>query len=182
MIYRALPSDGLDVAWVGPLGDTTAEFRWENEGWTVNCMLGPQRAQVVMRVGAQWHVQQVIVFRDMDEPDLWLATDGAGRWGEVNGAHRTDLDGCRLVAVVGSPIAHCIAIRQLPLHVGHGAEVKTAVIDTETLSVVPRTLLFERLDDRLWRYATLETPDAPIEVRVDEYGLVVAEEGGYERR
>jgi hypothetical protein len=73
-------------------------------------------------------------------------------------------------------------MRQLPLHVGHGAEVKTAVIDTETLSVVPRTLVFERLGERLWRYATLEAPDALTEVRVDEYGLVETEEGGFVRR
>jgi len=182
MIYRALPSDGLDVVWGSPAGETTAEFRWENEGWTINCMLGPQRSQVVMRVGAQWHIQQVILFRDLEQPDLWLATDGAGRWGEVNGAHRTDLDGCRLVAVVGTPITHCIAMRQLPLQVGHGAEVKAAVIDTETLSVVPRTLVFERLGERFWRYTTLEAPDVLVEVRVDEYGLVESEEGGYERR
>lgn len=182
MIYRALPSDGLDVAWASPEGETTAEFRWENEGWTINCMLGPQRSQVVMRVGAQWHIQQVILFRDLEQPDLWLATDGAGRWGEVNGAHRTDLDGCRLVAVVGTPITHCIAMRQLPLQVGHGAEVKTAVIDTETLSVVPRTLVFERLGERFWRYAPLDAPESLVEVRVDEYGLVESEEGGFERR
>ena len=182
MIYRALPSDGLDVTWRRAGGETTAEFRWENEGWTINCMLGPQRAQVVMRVGAQWHIQQMILFRDLEEPDLWLATDGAGRWGEVNGAHRTDLDGSRLVAVMGTPITHCIAMRHLPLLVGHAAEVKTAVIDTETLSVVPRTLLFERVGEASWRYTTLEAPDVLTEVRVDEYGLVEIEEGGYERR
>jgi hypothetical protein len=73
-------------------------------------------------------------------------------------------------------------MRQLPLQVGHGAEVKTAVIDTETLSIVPRTLVLERLGERFWRYTTLEAPDSLVEVRVDEYGLVETEEGGYERR
>jgi hypothetical protein len=66
--------------------------------------------------------------------------------------------------------------------VGHGAEVKTAIIDTETLSVVPRTLVFERLGERFWRYTTLEAPDSLVEVRVDEHGLVESEEGGFERR
>ena len=180
MNFRALPSDGMEVTWDSPGGSTTTSFRWENEGWTVDCQLESQRAQMVLRVGAQWHVQQAILFRDMDEPDLWLATDGAGRWGEVNGAHRTDLDGCRLVAVLGSPIAHCIAMRQLPLHVGHGAEVKTAVIDTETLSVVPATLVFERCGETAWRYTDLS--GTLVEVAVDEYGLVVAEAGGFVRR
>ena len=180
MNFRALPSDGLEVVWDSPTGACTASFRWENEGWTIDCALEAQRAQMVLRVGAQWHVQQAILFRDMDDPDLWLATDGAGRWGEVNGAHRTDLDGCRLVAVLGSPIAHCIAMRQLPLLVGHGAEVKTAVIDTETLSVLPRTLVFERCGDTAWRYTNLAGD--LVDVTVDEYGLVVSETGGFVRR
>ena len=39
-------------------------------------------------------MRQFLLFRDLDEPDLWLATDGTGRWGEMNGAHRPELDGC----------------------------------------------------------------------------------------
>jgi len=47
---------------------------------------------------------------------------------------------------------------------------------------VPRTLVFERLGERFWRYTTLEAPDSLVEVRVDEHGLVESEEGGFERR
>jgi hypothetical protein len=121
----------------------------------------------------------VLLFRDLDDPDLWLATDGSGRWGEVNGAHRTDLDGCHLVAIVGSPITHCIAIRQLPLEVGHGAEVKTAIVDPEKLSVVAGTMRFERIAEHRWRYTRLSPADSTlqelIEVDVDEFGLVLDE-------
>ena len=189
MIYRALPASGLTVAWDIPNADlrdggrpvTTTSFSWENEGWTVDCALGPERSQFVMRLSAQWHVQQVILFRDLEEPDLWLATDGAGRWGEVNGAHRTDLDGCRLVMIGGTPISHCIAMRQLPLQVGHGAEVKTAVIDAETLGVVPAVLRFERLGESSWRYTPGPETDM-VEVAVDDYGLLVDEPGRFVRQ
>ncbi|NDG65847.1 MAG: hypothetical protein EBY23_02815 [Actinobacteria bacterium] len=187
MIYRALPASGHDVSWdvANPnLSDggrplSTVKFRWENEGWTLDCGLGPQRSQVAIRVSAQWGIQQVLLFRDLDDPDLWLATDGSGRWGEVNGAHRTDLDGCHLVAIVGSPITHCIAIRQLPLEVGHGAEIKTAIIDPEKLSVVAGTMRFERIAEHRWRYTRLSPTDSSlqelIEVDVDEFGLVLDE-------
>ena len=187
MIYRALPASGHDVSWdvVNPnLADggrplSTVKFHWENEGWTLDCGLGPQRSQVAIRVSAQWGIQQVLLFRDLDDPDLWLATDGSGRWGEVNGAHRTDLDGCRLVAIVGSPITHCIAIRQLPLEVGHGAEIKTAIVDPEKLSVVAGTMRFERIAEHRWRYTRISPADSTlqelIEVDVDEFGLVLDE-------
>lgn len=187
MIYSALPASGHDVSWdvVNPnLADggrplSTVKFHWENEGWTLDCGLGPQRSQVAIRVSAQWGIQQVLLFRDLDDPDLWLATDGSGRWGEVNGAHRTDLDGCRLVAIVGSPITHCIAIRQLHLEVGHGAEIKTAIVDPEKLSVVAGTMRFERIAEHRWRYTRLSPADSTlqelIEVDVDEFGLVLDE-------
>ena len=159
MIYRALPASGHDVSWdvVNPnLADggrphSTVKFRWENEGWTLDCGLGPQRSQVAIRVSAQWGIQQVLLFRDLDDPDLWLATDGAGRWGEVNGAHRTDLDGCHLVAIV----------------------------DPEKLSVVAGTMRFERIAEHRWRYTRISPADSTlqelIEVDVDEFGLVLDE-------
>jgi hypothetical protein len=189
MIYRALPASGLRVAWNIPNADlrdgglphTTAKFGWENEGWTVDCALGPERSQFVMRLSAQWLIQQVILFRDLETPDLWLATDGAGRWGEVNGAHRTDLDGCRFVMIGGTPITHCIAMRQLPLQIGHGAEVKTAVIDAETLGVVPAVLRFERLGESNWRYTPLPGAEM-VEVVVDDFGLLLDEAGRFIRQ
>ena len=48
----------------------------------------------MLRLSPTWRVRQFLLFRDLDEPDLWLATDGHDRWGEVNGAHRPELDGC----------------------------------------------------------------------------------------
>ena len=189
MIYRALPASGLTVAWDIPNADlrdggrpvTTTSFSWDNEGWTVDTALGPERSQFVMRLSAQWLIQQVILFRDLEMPDLWLATDGAGRWGEVNGAHRTDLDGCRLVMIGGTPVTHCIAMRQLPLQIGHGAEVKTAVIDAETLGVVPAVLRFERLGESIWRYTPGPDTDM-VEVVVDDHGLLLDEPGRFVRQ
>jgi len=192
MIYRALPASGHNATWTvvnadltdGGLAHSTVKFRWENEGWTLDCGLGPQRSQVAIRISAQWEFQQVLLFRDLNDPDLWLATDGSGRWGEVNGAHRSDLDGCRLVVVIGTPVAHCIAIRQLALQVGHGADLKVAIINPETLAVVPGMARFERTGEQTWRYSVFSPsyPSGPIngeehlvEVEVDEFGLIIDE-------
>ena len=72
--------------------------------------------RVVAEGGA---VQAQRLFRDLEQPDLWLATDGAGRWGEMNGAHRVELDGCfdltMSTAATVTPFTATMPIRRLPL-------------------------------------------------------------------
>ena len=94
--YPALGPSGHRATWKSVDGahESTVSVQWENEGWTANGTLGADNAQFVIRMSATWMVQQFLLFRDLEEPDLWLATDGHGRWGEMNGAHRTELDGC----------------------------------------------------------------------------------------
>ena len=77
--YASLPASGHHASWTTWDSEHTAhvDLTWENEGWTINCMLGPQRSQVVMRVGAQWHIQQVILFSDLEQPDAAFAAAGA---------------------------------------------------------------------------------------------------------
>ena len=108
---------------------SSVDLTWENEGWTANGTIGADDATFVVRMSAQWVVQQFLLFRDMDEPDLWLATDGHGRWGEMNGAHRTELDGCIDIDLAGTPFTNVIPIRRLPLHVGHSASQNVITIN-----------------------------------------------------
>jgi hypothetical protein len=170
--YSPLPASGLHAAWTnridGTLSDVT--LRWENEAWTADGRIESNNVQFVMRISASWMVQQFMLFRDLDEPDLWLATDGHGRWGEVNGAHRTELDGCVDITLDGTPFGHVVAIRRLPLHVGHAAQQNVIHIDTDTLGVTVRPHTYERVGNTSWRYATAGvTADA----MVDDYGFVI---------
>ena len=57
-------------------------------------------------------MRQLLLFRDLDEPDLWLATDGHNRWGEMNGAHRPELDGCADIELSCSPFPATLPIRR----------------------------------------------------------------------
>jgi hypothetical protein len=170
--YPAPPADGLQTRWHHP-GNTTAEeatLRWENEAWTLECVLANERTQAVMRVSPGWQVRQVLVFRDMSDPDLWLANDGGSRWGEVNGAHRDDLDGCTEVAVVGSVAAQVPSLRRLPLHVGHGADMRVAVIDSDTLSITPTVWRYTRLGDHRWQIDRGDGGE-PWVFEVDRHGI-----------
>ena len=172
--YTPLPASGISVAWRNRSDSslTTVSLRWENEGWTGDGRIESNDVQFVLRISPMWQVQQFLLFRDLDEPDLWLATDQRGRWGEVNGAHRTDLDGCVDVDLAGTPFTNSIPIRRLPLHLGHSAQQNVIRIDTDTLSVVPVTQTYSMLGERTWLYRSMLTGEE-VEATVDQYGIVI---------
>jgi uncharacterized protein len=166
--HLALPADGFVARWESGEHGHEVTLRWENEGWTAGGHAEAERVDYVVRLTAQWHVSQFLLFRDLDEADLWLGTDGHGRWGEVNGAHRPDLDGATDLAVRDSPFTHAIPIRRLPLPVGHTAEISVLHVDVDTLGVVPAPVRYERTADRRWRH---EHEGVATEFEVDRYGL-----------
>ena len=174
--------DGHVVRWAvgdGPHLDTTT-IRWENEGYTVSGRLDREQVEYVLRSSATWQVRQFILFRDLEEPDLWLATDGAGRWGEMNGAHRTELDGCYDVHLACAAFTVSLPIRRLPLLDGHTAEIPVVVVDTETLEVRAVTHRYTRVDALHWRIET-DDPATTATVEVDAHGLVRDYPGGFRR-
>ena len=159
---------------------STVALRWENEGWTAEGTLGIDNAQFVLRLSAGWVVQQCLLFRDLDEPDLWLGTDSHGRWGEMNGAHRTELDGCTDIDFVNTPFTNCIPIRRLPLLVGHSATISVAIIDIETLGITKQTQQYTKVSPNTWRYFSVAA-NSEVEARVDEFGFVVDEPNSFQR-
>ncbi|BAN01416.1 putative glycolipid-binding domain-containing protein [Ilumatobacter coccineus] len=169
----AFPADGYTARWQtwDGDGDETVTLRWENEGWTALGEVTRERVSYVLRLTATWQVTQFLLFRDQDEPDLWLGTDGAGRWGEVNGAHRPDLDGCSVLDLGCTPFTNTLPIRRLTLDVGDGADITAAVVDVETLGVAPVKQRYEHLAPQRWRYSNLDSGFST-EIAVDEYGLV----------
>ena len=174
------PADGFTATWA--TWDTghheTVTISWENEAWTVSGAVGREDVQYVIRLTPFWQVSQFLLFRDLDEPDLWLGTDGRGRWGEVNGAHRPDLDGHRDLWLPCTPVSHSLPIRRLPLAVGEAIDFSVLRVDVETLGIVPISSVYERVADRLWR-ATHD--DTVIEFEVDEFGLPRDIDGQYRR-
>ena len=178
----AFPSDGYTARW--RTWDhqhlETLTLRWENEGWTATGEVGREAITYVLRLSATWHVRQFLLFRDLDQPDLWLGADGTGRWGEMNGAHRHDLAGCTDIDLAVTPFTASVPIRRLSLAVGDAAEVTSAMVDVETLAVVPVAHRLERLTARRFRRTLLDTGEI-IEFDVDEYGLVNDAPGEFRR-
>ncbi len=148
-------SDGATFTWVTSSGlpTDTLELAWENEAWTATATSIEHRSTAVIRVSPLWQVRQFLLFRDLDEPDLWLGTDGRTRWGEMNGAHRPELDGATAVVVPNAPLTHLVPIRHLRLQPSTSAEVRVLRCDIETLGVVPETITYERFSDTAWSVA-----------------------------
>ena len=78
---RPFSADGHRVRWarVDGADDAVESFtlEWENEAWTASGRVGREDVQYVIRVAPTWHVRQFMLFRDLDQPDLWLAIDAA---------------------------------------------------------------------------------------------------------
>ena len=183
--FQSLSSSGHTLVWqnVAPeLSSPTSQvkLRWENEGWTAEGSLGLDNAQFVLRLSASWTVQQCLLFRDLEEPDLWLGTDSHGRWGEMNGAHRTELDGTTDIDFVNTPFTNCIPIWRLPLLVGHSATISVAVIDIETLGITKQTQQYTKISSNTWRYFSVAS-NCEVESLVDEFGFILDEPNRFQR-
>jgi hypothetical protein len=163
-------ADGATFTWVTAAGlpTDTLELTWENEAWTATATSIEHRSTAVIRVSPMWQVRQFLLFRDLDEPDLWLGTDGKTRWGEMNGAHRPELDGATAVVVPNAPLTHLVPIRHLALQPSTSAEVRALRCDIETLGVVPETVTYERHGDTAWTVARLD--HAPIHLHFNHVG------------
>jgi hypothetical protein len=178
--YQAFPADGFTTSWTTWDGEHTEQvtLRWENEAWTVTGRVGREQVEYVLRLSPLWQVRQFILFRDLDEPDLWLGTDGHGRWGEMNGAHRPELDGAHEIALDVTPLTLSLPIRRLPLHVGDGFDLNVLVVDVETLGIRSVTVGYHRIGTHRWR---ISREGQTLEVDVDEYGLVNDVDGAFRR-
>lgn len=181
-VLTAFPSDGYTARWRTWDHEhlETVTLRWENEGWTATGEVGREAVTYVLRLSATWQVRQFLLFRDLDEPDLWLGADGTGRWGEMNGDHRHDLAGCTDIDLAVTPFTNSIPIRRLTLDVGASADVVAAAIDIDALGVVPVRQRYERLTARRFRRTNLDSGEIT-EFDVDEYGLVHDEPDTFRR-
>lgn len=181
----AFPPDGFTASWTAFESDHGEHLtlQWDNEAWTASVRLDRARVEFVIRVSPMWQVRQFLLFRDLDEPDLWLGTDGRGRWGELNGAHRRELDGATDLAVTRdgaslSAFVHTIPIRRIPVDVGGSFDARVIEVDVETLGVESVLRTYRRVGLGNWEV----TQDGDVtELHVDEFALPTDVGGRYTR-
>lgn len=181
LAHTALPADGFTARWQtwDAAHSEVLTLRWENEGWTASGEVERERIHYVIRLSPLWQIRQMLLFRDLEEPDLWLATDGSGHWGEMNGAHRTELDGCRDLHLDCTAFTLGLPIRRLPVDVGDSFEIPIVEVDTETLGVTRTTRHYQRISERSWECTLSGTQT--LSFACDEYGLILDHEGRFRR-
>jgi hypothetical protein len=178
--HNAFPADGFVATWSSWDREHHEQLTlaWDNEGWTASGRVGSHDVQYVFRLSPLWQVRQFLLFRDLDQPDLWLGTDGHGRWGEVNGAHRVDLDGGIDIALACTPFTHTMPIRRLDLAVGDDAPTVVLDVDVDTLGVVPVAASYRRVSPTTYH---ITRADGSITVDVDDHGVARDIEGRFRR-
>ncbi len=183
--HTSFPADGFTACWATWDGDDAEQLtlRWENEAWTAASTIVRDRVECIVRLSPLWQVRQLLLFRDLPEPDLWLGTDGHGHWGEINGAHRRELEGAIDVAVVSGGGAcgafeHTIPIRRLPIDVGGSFDTRVLELDVETLAVESELRTYRKLAPGRWEVARA---GVVTDVSVDEYGLPIEIAGRFRR-
>lgn len=169
----AFPADGYTARWQtwDLEGDETVTLRWENEAWTAMGEVSREKVSYVIRLSPTWQLRQFLLFRDLTEPDLWLGTDGAGRWGEMNGAHRPELDGCTDLDLSITPFTSTLPIRRFQLDPGDSTEIATVIVDVETLGVTRAVHRYEHLRPNRWRHTDVKSGES-VEFDTDHFGLV----------
>ena len=177
-LHDPIPADGYVTRWQTWDGahEEAFELTWDNEAWTATGRVGGHDVQYVVRLSPLWQVRQFLLFRDLAEPDLWLGTDGHGRWGEMNGAHRVDLDGGLDIALAVTPFSHAVPIRRLALAVGQDAPTVVLDVDVETLGVVPSAVSYRRVGEQ--RYEATRA-DGTVTIDVDEHGIPHTVDGAF---
>jgi hypothetical protein len=178
-------ADGHRASWTTWDGEHAEELTltWENEAWTASGRVEREDVQYVLRLSPTWHVRQFLLFRDLAEPDLWLALDTRHRWGEMNGVYRSELDGCVDIDLACTPFTPAIPIRRLGLDglaVGEAAELPVIAVDVETLAADPIVVRYEHLGPAHWR--RVDASGGVREFSIDDHGLVVDEVDRFRRR
>jgi hypothetical protein len=182
-VPRELPVTAEWSGWDGD-GHEVLNLGWETGGWTADGIVRAATAidwgvHYVVRVDERWRLRQFLLFRDLPEPDLWLGVDPAGRWGEINGARRPELDGCVDVDLACTPFTNTLPIRRLRIEVGDHADLLVARVDHDTLVVTAERQRYTRLALDRWRYE--DESGFSAELAVDEHGLVLDYPGLFRR-
>lgn len=171
-----------EIGWNTWDGDhaETLRVRFENGGWTAEGTVGGVDISYVLRFTEAWEVRQFLLFRDLEDPDLWLATDGLGTWGETNGVVRDDLDGCVDIALACTPFTTGASVRRLQASGLTEHRYRVALIDVETLGITVHEQSLHLVADDQWHHES-HTTGYSYQFTVDESGFIVDEPGRFRR-
>lgn len=126
------------------------------------------RYQVTVNTG--WEVEKTSF--SVVDPDGEAQAEIAheeGRWW-VDGAERSDLDGCTDVDLGWTPATNTLPIRRSGLAVGESVLIRAAWVTFPELVIRPADQLYERTGELIWTY---QSGNFTAELLTDNQGFVV---------
>jgi len=146
---------------------------------------GPFRLGYRLDWDPQWRLRAAVLslIGDADAAPraMHLGTDGEGRWQDAGGRPLPELDGCVDIDIWPTPFTNSFPIRRVPLAIGERREFRMAWVDGTALTVRARAQAYTRLDDRLYRFESLDGSGFTADLPVDEDGLVIDYPGLFRR-
>jgi len=146
---------------------------------------GPFRLHYRLSWDAQWCLRDaalsLIGGEGVAARTMGLATDGQGHWTDDRGAALPALEGCLDIDIWPTPFTNSFPIRRVSLAVGERREFRMAWVDGTALTVRPQAQAYTRLDERRYRFESLDGSGFTADLEVDEHGLVVDYPGLFRR-
>ena len=175
-------SEEQEIAWTTWDGEHSETLRlgFENGGWTAEGTVAGADIAYVVRFDEIWRTRQFLLFRDLEDADLWLATDGTGLWGETNGVVRDDLTGCTEIGLLCTPFTSSIAAKRLSATGVTSEAFTVAMIDVDTLGITVHEHEITQLGADRWHHRSHTTGRA-YEFWVDSFGLIIDEPDRFRR-
>ncbi|ANH70654.1 hypothetical protein ABE85_17330 [Mitsuaria sp. 7] len=112
---------------------------------------------------------------------MQLKTDGGGHWQDGEGRALADLDGCLDIDIWPTPFTNSFPIRRVSLAIGERREFRMAWVDGTTLTVRAQAQAYTRLDDRRYRFESLDGSGFTADLPVDDDLLVLDYPGLFKR-
>lgn len=178
-IYRWRRSDGLTLEVLRLHSD---EDGYRASSRLVDASLRPVAVEYEWHLDREWRTRRVSIRTESsDRNALLIERAGETSW-RVNGASRSDLDGCDEVDLSITPFCNTLVIKRLGLDPGSVAEATTLYVAFPELTTVPSRQRYERLDATTVRYVDLGAFQGfEATLTLDEDGFVRTYEGLYDR-
>jgi hypothetical protein len=152
-IYRWRRIDGLTLEVLRLYMDNGAGSRASSR--LIDASLQPFVIDYEWELDRDWRTRRVSIRTDSaDRNALVIERAGETSW-QVNGASRSDLDGCDEVDLSITPFCNTLMIKRVALVPGSIADAMTLYVSFPELTSVPSRQRYERLDATTVRYVDL---------------------------
>jgi hypothetical protein len=112
---------------------------------------------------------------------LGLRSDGKGNWRRADGQDLPDLSGCIDIDIWPTPLTNSFPIWRAELRVGERREFRMVWISAPELTAEVKPQAYSRLQDRLYRFESLEGIGFQADLPVDSHGIVEDYPGMFRR-